>query len=213
MSRYKAWWIGLVCLSLSLASRAQIVRIDSVAVAKPQVQEDTSAYSTKHHRDPRKATIRSAIIPGWGQVYNHKYWKVPLVYGGLVACGLIFNYNLQQYKLYRRVYKEMVGTDTTWHQGADSIYLYYSPQDVQFARNSARQYVDYSALAFLLMWGLNVIDATVDAHLHEFDVTDKLTLSIQPKSGLTNGFTGLSLVLDIHPPKRRLSPILTKHIF
>lgn len=215
MSRYKTWWLCTLLLSLSVVAEAQIVRIDSVAVSRPR--EDTSDYSTKHHREPRKATVRSAIIPGWGQIYNHKYWKVPLVYGGLITCGIIFNYNLQQYKLYRHVYTVMIALqngDSSQIRTIDTaLYLQYSPQDIQFARNSARQYVDYSALAFLLVWGLNVIDATVDAHLHEFDVTDKLTLSIQPKNGWTDGLTGIALVLDIHKARHKLSPLLINPIF
>jgi hypothetical protein len=189
-------------LVLSIVTKAQIVRIDSVAVARPQ--EDTSEYTTKHHRDPRKATIRSAIIPGWGQIYNHKYWKAPIAVGGLVACAVIFESNIKYYNLFRRVYREIEGTDTSWYKGADSVYRYASPQDVQYVRNTYRQWVDYSVLAFVLVWGLNVVDATVDAHLHEFDVTDKLTLRMQPSGGFGSGYFGLSLVLDIHPPKHKL---------
>ncbi|TDW96012.1 DUF5683 domain-containing protein [Dinghuibacter silviterrae] len=205
MSRCKTWVLCALLLPLSIVAKAQIVRIDSVAVARPQ--EDTSEYTTKHHRDPRKATIRSAIIPGWGQIYNHKYWKAPIAWGGLVACGIVFKFNLDQYNLFRRVYKEMNGTDTSWYKRApDSTYRYNSPQDIQYARNYYRQYVDYSVLAFVLVWGLNVVDATVDAHLHEFDVTDNLTLRIQPTSGFMSGYTGLSLVLDIHKAKHKLLP-------
>src|ERR1700744_4425691 len=102
MSKFKHVLLFFLLLSVTVATNAQIVRVDSVAVQRPQ--EDTSAYETKHHRDPQKATIRSAIIPGWGQIYNHKYWKVPIVYGGLVTIALIFNYNLKEYKLYRHAY-------------------------------------------------------------------------------------------------------------
>lgn len=214
MSRFKNIALLLLSLSLSVFTHAQIVRIDSVKVERPK--EDTSDYSTKHHRDPQKATIRSAIIPGWGQIYNHKYWKVPIVYGGLVTIALIFNYNLKEYKLYRHVYSVMsqlqVGDSSQLHT-IDTTYLQYLPQDIQFARNQARQDVDYSVLAFVLMWGLNVIDATVDAHLHEFDVSDNLTLSLEPKGTGEGGVMGLSLILDIHKKKFRRLPLLTNPIF
>ncbi|HTJ12933.1 MAG TPA: DUF5683 domain-containing protein [Dinghuibacter sp.] len=214
MSRFKNISLLLLALSLSVFTRAQIVRIDSVQIQRPK--EDTSDYETKHHRDPQKATIRSAIIPGWGQVYNHKYWKVPIVYGGLVTIALIFNYNIKQYKQLRHAYTvltELQNGDSSQIRTIDTTFLLYSPQDVQFARNEARQNVDYSVLAFILMWGLNVIDATVDAHLHEFDVTDRLTLSLEPKSASTGGIAGLSLILDIHRKKFRPLPLLTNPIF
>src|ERR1700749_554723 len=99
MSRFNKILLLVFLLSLAATTHAQIVRVDSVAVERPE--EDTSDYTKKHHRDPTKETIRSAILPGWGQIYNHKYWKAPIVWGGLVTIGLIFNYNLQQYKLYR----------------------------------------------------------------------------------------------------------------
>lgn len=207
MSRFS---VLLLCLALTFSPGsllAQYVHIDSVAVPK----KDTGEYAVKPHRDPRKATIRSAIIPGWGQIYNHKYWKVPIVWGGLTACVIIFNYNLTQYNMYRHIYSEMIAVgngDSSQYRPADSIYFQrFNPQDIQYARNSARQYVDYSAIAFLLVWGLNIVDATVDAHLHEFDVSDDLTLKIQPKSGFTDGITGLGLVLDIHPPKKKHPPL------
>jgi hypothetical protein len=210
MSRYKALWIGLVFLLVSTAPSAQLVRVDSVVVAK----QDTSDYATKTHRDPRKATIRSAIIQGWGQIYNHKYWKAPIAWGGLITCALIFRYNIRTYEVYRRVYNEMLGTDTTWYHGPDSAYHIdgFSPSDVQYARNEVRQDVDYSALAFLLVWGLNVVDATVDAHLHEFDVSDKLTLRIGPGQN-PSGYLGIGIILDIHSPRHKPCPLLTNHSY
>jgi hypothetical protein len=211
MSRYKALWICLILLGFAGPLSAQIMRADSIVAARPK--EDTSDYTTKVHRSPRKATIRSAILPGWGQLYNRKYWKAPIVWGGLTACVLIFKFNLQYYNLYRAMYKEIAGTDTAWYHTADSVNRQYSPTDVQFIRNYYRQNLDYSVLAFIAVWGLNVIDATVDAHLHEFDVTDNLTLSIEPRGGLMGGYTGVGLVLDIHPARHKLSPLLTNHLF
>jgi hypothetical protein len=217
MLRYKVL-IG-VCLALMLSAHSfgQYVHIDSVAVTKPKLsRKDSLALIVKPHRDPQKATLRSAIIPGWGQIYNHKYWKVPLVYGALVTCGFIFNYNLQQYKLYRHVYQVVIAAengDSTQYHTIDTIYYQFSPADIQYARNEARQYVDYSVLAFIILWGLNVVDATVDAHLHEFDVTDNLTLQLNPASKWQGGLTGVSLVLDIHKTRHKLSPLLIKPIF
>jgi len=215
-----------VCVFLAILApgkaTSQIMRIDSVAVGTRAARDtagiakDTTGKKKMIGRDPDKATIRSAIIPGWGQIYNHKYWKVPLVYGALVTCGFIFNYNLQQYKFYRNIYSVVIAVqngDSTRYKTIDPIYYQFSPEDIQYARNAARQYVDYSALAFILIWGLNVIDATIDAHLDTFDVSDDLTLKIAPANKFTEGLTGVGLVLDIHKPKHKPCPLLVHPLF
>lgn len=218
MLRCKTVAFFLVVLFFSTHTYAQIVRIDSVAVPKPiSTFSDTSDYYTKHHRDPHKATVRSAIIPGWGQWYNHKYWKVPIVVGALVTTGIIFNYWLGEYKMYRQAYLAVIDAsngDSTLYRKIDTAFYTWSPPDIQYARNESRQYVDYSALAFVLIWGLNVVDATVDAHLHEFDVTDNLSMNLSPSGGwLTGGALGVSLIVDIHKAKHKPYLLLTHPLY
>ena len=214
MSKYKALFVCAALLICSGSALAQYVHIDSVAVVK----KDTSQFKVKPHRDPHKATIRSAMIPGWGQIYNHQYWKAPIAWGGLAACVIIFRSNIQNYNYWRHVYSvvsavEGTPPDSSLYRTIDTTLYQYGLPSIQYIRNAYRQYVDYSVVAFILVWGLNVIDATVDAHLHEFDVTDNLSLRINPASKFTDGVDGFSLVLDIHKARHRLSPILTNHIF
>ena len=192
------------------------VHIDSVAVRRDTSNKDTSQFRVKPHRDPHKATIRSAMIPGWGQIYNHQYWKAPIAWGGLAACVIIFKDNIQNYKYYRHAYSVITAVengDSSLYYSIDTTLYQYGLPAIQYIRNAYRQYVDYSVVAFILVWGLNVIDATVDAHLHEFDVTENLSLKINPASKFTDGVDGMSLVLDIHKARHRLSPILTNHVF
>jgi hypothetical protein len=158
---------------------------------------DTGTKKKSTAFDPRKATIRSAIIPGWGQIYNKKYWKVPLVYGALGTTAGIFFYNVKTYKALKQAY--ILITDTIPGNDAqiDPRFSNLSPSAIRSYRNSFRQNVDYSVLFFILFWGLNVVDATVDAHLKAFDVSDDLSLYIKPGySGLANTH-GVSLVLRI----------------
>jgi hypothetical protein len=168
-------------------------KLDSV----PAAAKDT----TKPKHSPRKAAIRSAIIPGWGQVYNGKLWKVPIVYTAIGIPTYLFFDNLKWYK--RTKYAYIVAA--TRSSNADSLAKVH-PQlrafvdagqetSLQNYRNEFRRNVDYSALFFLLFWGLNVVDATVDAHLKEFDVSPDLSFKIKPGYNEIGGTYGISLVL------------------
>lgn len=144
--------------------------------------------------EPRKATIRSAIIPGWGQIYNKKYWKLPLVWGALGTTAGIYFYNVKNYRLLKNAYIYRINGQENL---IDPLYQRLSTESLRSYRNSFRQNVDYSVLFFLLFWGLNVVDATVDAHLKAFDVNDNLSLQIKPGYSEMTNTSGISLVLNI----------------
>lgn len=172
-----------------------------------QVQQevDSSQNSKAHLSDTlasrkfiaRKATIRSAILPGWGQAYNKKYWKIPIVYGALGVSAGIFFYNLKTYKQLRHavVYRQdtIPGNDELIAPDLQQL----STSSLIFYRNAYRQNIDYSVLAFLLLWGLNVVDATVDAHLKSFDVSPDLSMKIKPQYRFESGTASLSLVFSL----------------
>ena len=179
----------------SFAQKATTVTNDSVAVTKAPKD---SLHKKKYI--PRIAAIRSAIIPGWGQIYNKKYWKVPIVYGALGVTAGIFLYNLKNYKdtrfAYRVVYiRRVYGTDSSLFSQINPNLQPLSEESLRFYRDQFRRDIDYSALVFLLFWGLNVVDATVDAHLKSFDVSPDLSLQIKPGYSEMAGTNGLSLVL------------------
>lgn len=151
---------------------------------------------------PRVAAIRSAIIPGWGQIYNKKYWKVPIVYSALGVTAGVFFYNLKNYKATRFAYRVVYnmrafGTDSSLFSQINPNLQPLSEESLRFYRDQFRRDIDYSALVFLLLWGLNVVDATVDAHLKSFDVSPDLSLQIKPGYSEMAGTNGLSLVLNI----------------
>ena len=149
--------------------------------------------------NPRRATIRSAIIPGWGQAYNKKYWKIPLVYGALGTTGYLFVRNLNQYKDSRNAY--ILATDNDPSNDIQIKEPYYSvraqPQRIRDFRNAVRQNMDYCVLWFIVFWGLNVVDATVDAHLKSFDVGDNLSAEIKAGFSPMANTAGVSLVLHL----------------
>ena len=151
---------------------------------------------------PKIAATRSAIFPGLGQIYNKKYWKLPIVYGALGVTTYIFVDNIKTYKEYRFAYNArykagLPTPDSTDYFKLDNIYKIIQPESIRAARNKFRQYVDYSVIFFIIFWGLNVVDATVDAHLKSFDVSPNLSLSIEPGRSQLAGTNGISLVLHI----------------
>ncbi|HEU4858845.1 MAG TPA: DUF5683 domain-containing protein [Chitinophagaceae bacterium] len=158
--------------------------------------------ATKKVYSPKVAARRSAIIPGWGQVYNKKYWKVPIIYAGLGVTGYIFVDNIKTYKEYKFAYTARIeaqppNPDSTKYNQLDEIYKTLSPNTIRAARDEFRRYVDYSALIFILLWGLNVVDAAVDAHLKGFDVSPDLSLHLKPGYSDMARTNGVSLVLKI----------------
>ena len=151
--------------------------------------------------DPRIATRRSAMIPGWGQIYNKKYWKLPLVYGGLGITASVFQYNVKNYNLLRLAYMYKIDTIKANDALIDPRFKNLSANALRTYRTAFRQNVDYTVLFFIAFWGLNVVDATVDGHLKAFDVNDNLSLQLKQGYSQMANTAGLSLVLDIHSKK------------
>ena len=151
--------------------------------------------------DPRIATRRSAMIPGWGQIYNKKYWKLPLVYGGLGITASVFQYNVKNYNLLRLAYMYKIDTIKANDALIDPRFKNLSANALRSYRTAFRQNVDYTVLFFIACWGLNVVDATVDGHLKAFDVNDNLSLQLNQGYSQMANTAGLSLVLDIHSKK------------
>jgi hypothetical protein len=166
-----------------------------------QVNKD----SLNNLHSPRKAAIRSAIIPGWGQIYNKKYWKLPIVYGALGTTAGVFIFNLKTYKDLRFAYAAKYKASLPASQGRDSTdyfkikseYLPISQESLRFNRDQFRRNIDYTVLVFVALWGLNVMDATVDAHLKSFNVSPDLSLKIKPGHSEIANTNGLSFVFTI----------------
>ncbi len=171
---------------------------DSNAVSTQKIK-DTSNKKAIEPFSPRTATIRSAILPGWGQAYNKKYWKIPIVYAALGTTAYLFFYNLNTYKSLKQAYIYKIDTDPANDALIDPLYKNLNANSLRVYRNEFRKNVDYSVLFFLIFWGLNVVDATVDAHLKAFDVSDNLSLRINPGYSPMSNTNGISFVFDIHP--------------
>ena len=142
---------------------------------------------------PRKATIYSAVLPGLGQAYNKKYWKIPLIYIGFGTIGYFINWNNENYQLFKTGYQHLTDNDpeTQDYLKIEAVRRnnYDLDNTTQFnnLRTALSQQQDYYRrnrdlliISFIGFYGLNIIDASVDAHLYNFDISDDLTLNWQP---------------------------------
>lgn len=148
--------------------------------------------------NPKKAMLRSAILPGWGQWYNKKYWKIPIVYGALGVTAGVFFYNLKTYRQLRQAVIYRLDNDPSNDSLINPEFINLSTESIRMYRNAFRQNIDYSVLVFLAFWGLNVVDATVDAHLKAFNVSPDITMKIRPSLNYpATGGMGVSLVFTL----------------
>jgi hypothetical protein len=187
-----------ISLFFVLVSSGQKVRSSTYEDSLPAARVD-SLIKAQH--SPRKAAIRSAIIPGWGQIYNRKYWKVPIVWGALGVTGYIFFNNLHTYQdlkfSYAAKYKASVPPyDSIDYKQIKDKYMPIDPEALKAGRNQYRQYIDYAAVFFIIFWGLNVVDAAVDAHLKAFDISPDLSLRIKPNYNPLAKAGGVSFVFN-----------------
>lgn len=182
---------------------------------KEKVKINIFHVDTSKPYNPKYAVVRSAVIPGWGQVTNKRYWKLPLVYGALGTTAYIFFRNIKQFKEANTAYK--LASDTIPSNDNLIPEPYYSvrsqPDRIKNFRNEVRQNVDYSVLFFIAFWGLNVVDAAVDAHLKTFDVSDNLTLQLKPGYSPMANTNGLSIVLNIGKNISKKSSTLSVNTF
>ena len=187
-------------LRIASDSTKKMLPADSIPkVAGPLSNVDKTDSILKNH-SPKKAAIRSAILPGLGQIYNKKYWKVPIIYGALGISGAVLAYNLTNYRALKVAYRAKY--NATLNPPDSSEWSKIRPDLVPIDMNALRSYrdefrrnIDYSILAIMLLWGLNVVDATVDAHLKAFDVNPDLSLQFKFGPSQMAGTTGVSLVL------------------
>jgi hypothetical protein len=166
----------------SILAESPIHEADSGRTAAPAPQKVWKP-------DVTTATWLALVIPGGGQIYNRKYWKLPIVYGGFVGCMYAYNWNGQMYKDYRQAYLDIMDSDPN----TDSYKDFFRP-GYNFEANKEylktvfkkrkdryRRWRDLSIFATIGVYALSVIDAYVDAQLSSFDISEDINLSIAPQ--------------------------------
>jgi len=129
---------------------------------------------------PKKAAILSAIIPGAGQVYNKKYWKLPLIYGAGLGMVYIFTVNYKEYNRYRDSYITRVNFEKDSTYSGPDHFPTISNSGLQSESERTQKNYELAAVGIALVYALQIVDAAVDAHLKTFDVSDDLSLSVRP---------------------------------
>lgn len=152
---------------------------DSVKVSKTMLYDPLR---------PSKAAFYSAIVPGLGQAYNRKYWKIPIVYGAIGTSMYFYLDNNKKYHSYRDAYKQRL-------QGLPDQYDYLDNDRLIRAQRFYQRNRDLSLLVTLGFYVLNIVDANVDAHLLQFNVNDNLSIlpDLQQNDITTRPNLGLSL--------------------
>lgn len=150
----------------------------SVATENTVIVKDTLLQKEPYNPlAPSKAAFYSAVVPGLGQAYNKKYWKIPIVYAG-IASGIYFHIkNDQDYDRFRDAYKRRLAGFTDDEFFGDGATPIISDDRLIDAQRSAQKNKDISIIVALAFYLVNIIDANVDAHLKQYDVTDDLSLS------------------------------------
>lgn len=171
------------------------------AVSSLQAQKLSNADTLKtpektNYRSPKTASILSAVLPGAGQVYNKKYWKVPIVYGAMGTAVYFIDYNTKKRNIFR---DELIARlDTNSSTVPDPELAKHSQAQIEDAKNYYKRMLDISYASLVAIYLLNIIDASVDAHLFTFDVSKDLSLRWQPYREINfqqQTFTGLKVSL------------------
>lgn len=166
------------------------------AKADSAAREVPDSIREKEH-SAKKATLMSTCLPGLGQIYNRKYWKVPIIYAGFGVLGYLIAFNTSYYLDFKCAYVESVNGNTNGNY-ADLVNR-YTQSELISSREYYRRNLEISILVTALWYILNILDATVDAHLYSFNISKNLTMKLEPvitppvANTLTGGGIRLSL--------------------
>ena len=139
--------------------------------------------------NPKRAMWLAIVLPGAGQIYNRKYWKLPLVYGGFVGCIYAMQWNNMMFRDYSKAYQDIMDTDPTTQSYNQFLHLGTRITDqnkeqyqsiFKSRKDRYRRWRDLSFFCLLGVYALSIVDAYVDASLSEFDISDDLTLRVEP---------------------------------
>ena len=195
MFHQKSFILCIILILLAIQLQAQQ---DSVVTAPPenpmQVSASDSAKVVKH--SPTTAMLLS-IIPGGGQIYNHKYWKLPIVYGLLGASGYFVYYTAHNMVTYRN---EFINRRDGNLELIDPKLAKYPDENLLELKNKSQRNMEIGIAITAVLYALNIVDAMVDAHLYYFDISDDLSLRWSPAMvpNLASGRNSFGLTLQFN---------------
>ena len=167
----------------AIVQDAIVTTTDSVITVK--VPRDWTTWTPK----PQKALWMALVIPGGGQIYNRKYWKLPLIYGGFMGCIYAMAWNNTMYKDYSQAYLDIMDSDPNTQSYNKFLHLGNTINESNIERyktifkkrkDKYRRWRDMSFFCLIGVYALSVIDAYVDAELSEFDISKDLSMKVRP---------------------------------
>jgi len=175
--------IAVVDMQTLEPERATSVVVDSNRVKKPKRDWNT------WRPNPKRALWLALVLPGAGQIYNRKYWKLPIIYGGFMGCIYALTWNNMMYKDYSQAYLDIMDNDPGTARYNKFLHLGVEINDQNIERYKSlfksrkdkyRRWRDLSFFVMLGVYAISVIDAYVDAELSEFDISKDLSLKVSP---------------------------------
>lgn len=151
----------------------------------------TCKAQKKDKKIPKRAALYSALIPGTGQIYTKKYWKAPIIYSGLIISAYYIKENNNSYQLYKNSYLNRLNGSNT------NTFEQYSNSDLKNLTDYYRRNREVSILLFSLTYLLNIIDASVNAHLFNYEISENLSIRIQPTYIVKEELHGFTLSLNL----------------
>ncbi|MDQ2658205.1 MAG: DUF5683 domain-containing protein [Bacteroidota bacterium] len=194
----------ILCIGYSAAAqdtpgtRADTVIVDSRDTIFEGGPDTVAIESYAKRYSPRKAILYAAILPGLGQVYNKKYWKLPLVYGGFYAIGYGMNYYNNLHREYRGYLFRNLEDGIGENEENPNLEINLTTNQLRTIVDKSRRERDFMIILMGGMYILQMIDAHVDSHLKEFDLNPRLQVSIEPameQNALAGRSMGLALVV------------------
>ena len=174
---------------LDSANKSLLSRNDSLQLRKDSIKIAKKRDWATWRPNPKRAMWLALVLPGAGQIYNRKYWKLPIVYGGFVGCAYALRWNNQMYRDYSQAYLDLMDDDPNTQSYNQFLHLGAKIDDSNKARyqklfksrkDTYRRWRDLSVFCLIGVYALSVIDAYVDASLSEFDISKDLSLRVEP---------------------------------
>ena len=184
------WKHLIISFMLILISSLEIIAQqnldnDTTVIIQPTIDStelkyavDTMAVEESDEFRANKAALYAAVLPGLGQIYNKRYWKLPILYGGFATMGYWIDYNNKKYQQMRSAFLEQRSLpEELW---TDPIAINVSPDNLQNQIDYYRRNRDLLMILMAGLYFLQIVDAHVDAHLMDFDISENISLRIQP---------------------------------
>ena len=167
------------------AEKATSLQKDSIRLAKQIRREQRALNQANFKPDPNKSLWLGLTFPGAGQIYNRKYWKLPIIYGGAMGVAYAVSYYGGHYNDYMKGYRDYLDSDPNTNYHLELIPQGYPESSagnyVKNRVNSYRRYRDIFIVVGVAVYALSVIDAYVDAQLADFDISTDLSMKVRPK--------------------------------